>query len=502
MQNVRLVRATKILERRIFLKALALGLTLPAALRLARTATAAPTAAPKRFFLLYMPHGVAPEHYNPKVSDTDRTMFALDQTNVSILGPLQKYNSYVNVYQGFKYLAGSTHSSLLSCLSGLDGGPSFTDETTPRTSVEHVIANALGVKPLILGACSHQAYGLDTNGKLFWDGTAVDPQKNPAAAADALFGAPTTGTTRPPVNADAELRKDLLALTAGEIQSLQTSLNGLTTEQTKLQRHLEAINGIQSGNGMNAGVSSCMGAPSLPTVDMVRAASAGNVVTPGSGNDYFYQEANFPLLYQAQLELIAQALVCNAAQVAALMPMFTTCDFNFSFSKQANTPAASNWAHHAGLSHTSPAASSTFNASMPTPNIANADPNQRAAFAGAQLWFAQQLDKYVLSVLANTDDPSAPGTKVLDNTLIYWMSEIGDGANHTTMSSTTGYPPMPQYLPLVTIGKAGGAFKSGQIVQYATDRPAGDLYLSLCKAMGVSSATFPSTTGPVTEVLT
>jgi hypothetical protein len=495
--HVRLIRATRLLERRMFLKALALGLTVPVAARLARNALAAPATPPKRFLVFYMPHGIAPEHYNPQVSDSDRTNFALDMTNVSILGPLQKYNSYVNVYQGFKYLAGSTHSSLVTCLSGLDGGPSFADETTPRTSLEHVIAKALGVTPLILGACSHQAYGLDTNGKLFWDGTAVDPQKNPAAAADSLFG---SSTAAPPVSADIQLRQDLLTLTAGEIQTLQGTLGDLTAEKTKLQSHLAAIQGIQSGNGMMGGASSCSGAPSLPLVDMVRAASAGQVVDSSGSNDYFYQEANFPLLLQAQLQLIAQAFVCNAAQVAGLMPMYTTADFNFSFSQQSGTPAASNWAHHAGLSHTSPAAATDYQAQNQTPSVANLNPTTRASFAGAQLWFTQQLDKYLLQVLANTDDPSAPGTKVLDNTLIYWMSEIGDGANHTTMSTNGSYPPVPTYLPLVTIGKAAGAFKSGQVVRYDTDRPAGDLYLSLCNAMGVVGATFPSTTGPLMEV--
>lgn len=484
----------------MFLKALALGLTVPVAARLARTASAAPATAPKRFFLMYMPHGIAPEHYNPQVSDSDRTSFALDQTNVSILSPLQKYNSYVNVYQGFKYLAGSTHSSILACLSGLGGGPGSSDDSTARTSVEHVIAHALGVKPLILGACAHQPYGLDGNSKLFWDGTAVDPQKSPAAAADALFGA-KTGTPTPPVNADVELRKDLLTLTASEIQSLQSTLGELTAEKTKLQRHLEAIQGLQSGIGMG-GVSSCTGAPSLPTVDKVRAASAGQVIDSSGGNDYFYQAANFQLIFQAQLELIAQALVCNAAQVAALMPMYATANFDFSFSQQPGIDPVSSWAHHADLSHTNPQPSASYQAQYQISTIANLNTKTRAAFAGAQLWFAQQLDKYVLQVLANTDDPSAPGTKVLDNTLIYWMSEIGDGANHTITTASTGIAPYPQYLPLVTIGKCGGAIKSGQVVRFDTDRPASDLYLSLAKAMGASAATFPSTTGPVTEVLT
>ena len=371
-QHVRLIRATRLLERRMFLKALALGLTVPVAARLARTAAAAPAVAPKRFFLFYMPHGVPPEHFNPQVSASDRTSFALDKPStdanvpdVSILSPFQKYQSSVNVYQGFKYLAGQTHSSLLSCLSGLGGGAA--DEKTSRTSVEHVIAKALGVKPLILGACSHQAYGLDTNGKLFWDGTAVDPQKNPAAAADALFGKTSAA---PPVNADAELRKDLLALTATEIQSLQGTLGDLTTEKTKLQRHLEAIQSIQSGSGMGSGVSSCTAAPSLPTVEKVRAASAGQVIDPSGGNDYFYQEANFQLLLQAQLELVAQALVCNAAQVAALMPMYTTCDFNFSFTQNLSMAAADktpSWAHHGALSHTAAQQAKGYDASNQTP---------------------------------------------------------------------------------------------------------------------------------------
>ncbi len=497
MQNVRLIRATKILERRMFLKALALGLAVPVAARLARTATAAPSAVPKRFFLMYMPHGIAPEHYNPQVSDSDRTNFALDQTNVSILGPLEKYKSYVNVYQGFKYPGGSTHDGIVNCLSGYAGG---TDLTGARTTVEHVIAHGMNVKPLILGACSHQTYGIDKNGSLFWDGTVVDPQKNPAAAADALFGG-SSGAPTQPANADVELRSDLLTLTATEISSLQSTLTGLTTEQTKLQRHLDAINGLKSG-GTSSGASSCMGAPALPTVEKVRAASAGLVVDPSGGNDYFYQEANFQLLLQAQLELTAQAIVCNAAQVIALMPMYATCDFNFSFSQQSGAAAASNWAHHAGLSHTNQQAVSTYNAGMPTSTIANLDPTTRASFAGAQLWYAQQLDKYLLSVLANTDDPSAPGTKVLDNTLIYWMSEIGDGAQHTTDATSVAYPLYPMYLPLVTIGKAGGAINSGQVVRVADNRPAVDLYLSMAQAMGVTGATFPGQTGPVTEVLT
>jgi len=99
---------------------------------------------------------------------------------------------------------------------------------------------------------------------------------------------------------------------------------------------------------------------------------------------------------------------------------------------------------------------------------------------------------------------------VLDNSLIYFMSEIGDGAMHLRTSEIE-YPQFPAHLPLVTIGKAAGALKTGQVYLgplgkekegEAVNRPATDLYLTLAKAMGVGTATFPGTTGPVTEVLT
>jgi hypothetical protein len=497
-------RAELAVNRRMFLKAAALGMSVPAALRLARMATAATTTPPKRLFVMYIPHGTAPEHFNPKVTNLDPkaqanyTDFALDQTNVSILGPLQPYKSYVNVYQGFQYPgAAETHTGIVNCLSGA----TVADTTTPRTTVEHVIAKALAVKPLILGACSHITNGLDANGMLFWNGTPVDPEKNPAKAFDALFGGQTT---TPPVSADVQLRKDLLAFTASEVQGLQTTLQSLTNENTKLATHLAAIQSLQSDGNAVVPSSACSSKPNLPSVEMVRTASAGNVPQPGGAGDYFYDEKNFQLLLAAQLELVAQAMICNAAPIIGLMPMFATCDFNFSF---ANAPGS----HHLGLSHTTYQANTTppygqYNSPL---DIANLQAAIRAPFATAQKWFMTQLVTKVVSKLATTDDPAAPGTKVLDNSLIYVMSEIGDGQDHSRVSEIL-YPQTPDYIPLVTIGKCGGALKSGQVVQFpiaekatapTVNRPAADLYLTMARAMGAANVTFPGQTGVLPGVL-
>jgi hypothetical protein len=494
--NPRLIRAERGIRRRLFLKALALGLSAPVAAKLASMATAAPSGPMKRFMVMYVPHGIAAEHFNPKMG-ADGVSFDLDQTNESILGPLQPYKQWVNVYQGLRYPdTGGTHEGIVNCLSGME----TADGTTPRITVEHAIAKAIGAKPLILGACSHLPYGIDDHGKLFWDGTThVDPQKSPVKVADTLFGG---GTTTPTVS-DTALRAKVLELNGAEVADLQKTVTGLTSEQDKLTGFLTGLEALRTGGG--AGATACSGKPMLPTVEQVRTASAGIVIEPSGGNDYFYQEANFKLLLQAQLEVAAQALICGAARVVGLMPMYATCEFDFSFIGGTAPPGG--WGHHNGLSHTQPMGMGGDTSPL---SIVNAGPPAiRAPFAKAQRWFYEQLVNNLVSLLAKTPDPTASnGSMVLDNTLIYVMSEIGDGQNHNRVSIAV-WPQIPAYLHAVTIGKAAGAIKASQVPTYPIDkdpkkgaRPATDLYLTMAKAMGAADVTFPGTTGLITEVLT
>ena len=506
--HLKLERAKSILERRLFLKAMGLGLAAPVALKLAKSATAASAGAPKRFLVMYLPHGTACEHYNPKMggSGSDPTQFALDMTGEAILGPLEAYKKWVNVYQGFQYHAGNfgTHEGIVNILSG----GIYADTTTPRITLEHVIAKGLGVKPLILGACSHQVYSMDLHGMLFWDGSAaVEPQKDPSAVFDKLFAGQTTST--PTQSADDQLRSAMLDLTTAELNQLKTSVSALTSEQTKLQSHLDAIAALKEGGGTGGSTTASCNNQTLASVEAVRKASAGQVLDSSHSNDYFYQEANFRAIFQAQLDLVAKALICNAAQVIGLMPMYATCEFDFSFIGGA-LGSSSGWGHHGGLSHTGyqPSPSAQYNSPVSTDNAVEAT---RATFGRAQRWFFQQLTTSVIDVLAKTKDPAASdGSMVLDNTLIYVTSEIGDGANHYRMSEIE-YPQLPAYLPMVSIGGAGGGLVSGQVVDIPLPaytgsaapavRSATDVYLTLAKAMGVT-ATFPDTTGTLSGVLT
>src|SRR5690606_26254872 len=97
--------------------------------------------------------------------------------------------------------------------------------------------------------------------------------------------------------------------------------------------------------------------------------------------------------------------------------------------------------------------------------IENLLPDTRVPFATAQRWFFDMLVEKMVSILATTDDPAAPGTTVLDNTLIYCFSEIGDGQSHQRISRVE-YPQYPAHLPLISIGRAGGALDTGQVIQF------------------------------------
>ena len=284
------------------MKALALGLSAPVAYRLIEQATAAPTGAPQRFMLFFMPHGVPPEHYNP-VGDAEN--FSLIDSGVSILGPLDPYKSLVNIYQGFTYPGANTHEGITKFLSNTDFADS--DDTTPRTSIEHYIGSELGTGTLALGAVPHREWGQDLDAKLMWDGQPVVPQKNPLVAYDEVFGGLAMGDApAAPPAANDELYEALLTLTERDIEGLSQSLSGMTGEQSKLAIHLDSIKALRSNGG---GGISCDTAPTLAALDALRAKASGQA------DKWFLTEENFPDIFAAQLEIAAAAMVCNARSI-------------------------------------------------------------------------------------------------------------------------------------------------------------------------------------------
>lgn len=476
-EHTRVARARRGIERRLFLKAIGLGLSAPLAWQLSRAALVqAQEARPKRLLVFFTPHGMPPEHYNPVI---EGGQVFLNRTGESILAPFEPYKNLVNVLQGFEYPGGSTHEGILSVLSNFG---TANDETTPRRSFEHVIAEGLGARPLVLGAVPHRVWGIDKDGKLFWDGQPVVPQSNPLTAFNATFG--NIGAAGPQTSdVNVQLREALSQLTVTQLEGLSRELGGLTRVNAKLGAHLEAVQALRAaGSGGQGG--SCTTVPPVPALDALRVAAQGQPA------EFFLSEDNFPELLAAQMQLAAQALICNATPVVALQPMYTNADLNFAFMGSAGS-------HHSTLSHTGPQADGATLAPAP-----------RAPFARAQRWFYEQLVEHVVSKLT-VPDPADPGRQVIDNTIIYMFSEIGEGAWHTSRSSAIQLGAQPNafaYMPIVTLGGGGGALRTGQVVNVnpnvaGSDRPAGDIYLAIARAMGVQVASFGNATNPLTEIL-
>lgn len=472
-------RAKGRFQRRLFLKAIGMGLSAPLAYQVVRSATAQTAGRPKRFMVYYVPHGVPPEHSNPTGQGTNYSFMSGGE---ALFSPLEPYKHLINVYQGFKYPGGGTHENVNKFLSGLHAANN--DEQTPRTTIEHFIARELGYDALALGAVPHPIFGPDIRGKVFWDGQAIIPQKSPLVAYSELFGGMSPGPSGP--STTDELQSQLYALTSSDIESLQATLTDLPGERSKLQVHLESIQSLKASldGGGNGNVSSCGGAPSLPAVDALRA-KAGS-----QSDEWFLKEENFADIMTAHLQIAAAAMVCNIRPVVAFQNLYSVCEINSTFVGMGITGS-----HHNDLSHDGP--QSTGNGLALEP---------RREFAIAQRWFIQKLVDNVITAL-DVDDPADPGHTVLENTTILLCSEIGEGAWHTTC--TKDIMGMLSYMPIITIGGAGGALKTGELHTLhkiggqddnPADRPAADLWLTLAQAMGVSATSFGGSSSPFMEV--
>jgi hypothetical protein len=450
------------LQRRVFLKALGLGLTAPLAAAFARRVLAAPSPRPARLMVVYFPDGVPPEHYTPKgaVDSFDLNV------GEAVLGPLEPYKKQLNVLLGLKIGGGEENHESISqlLLPGREVGTSF----------EQIVAKSLGSPALLLGAVPLKSVGEQFNAgaknALFRDGDWIRTQVNPIRAADSLFGAPLGGAAPAPAAppTDAAFRQQVLAMTEGELETLSTEVHKLTIEQNKLSIHLDAVRQLKAKSGkpmqMQVAAAGCGGA--MPSVDALRDLTHG-----GMDTDFFYTESNLPKIYPAQLEVAAQALLCGSARVVGLQVSYGVSEAVWSF-----LPGfLSSDQFHGTLSH--------------------ADGSKleiRARFAKAKRWLLQGLVDKVVTTL-DQPDPLDPGHTVLDNTIIYVCSELADGAMHNTNTKTmyidNGKTMIDTQLPMITIGGGAGAMQTGRVWSFG-NRPHTDLMMTLCEVMGARGSDF------------
>jgi hypothetical protein len=112
------------------------------------------------------------------------------------------------------------------------------------------------------------------------------------------------------------------------------------------------------------------------------------------------------------------------------------------------------------------------------------DPVKQEKLQRIDIWEMQVFGRF-LGRLASTTE--SDGSTLLDNTVVFFSSEIEDGNSHSHSS-----------LPVLLAGRGGGAVRPGRHVVYSPGQPLANLFIALLAAVGVEATSFGDEgTGPL-----
>jgi hypothetical protein len=505
------------LSRRACLKGAGVALALPmleAMVPAVARAQKAGAAKPLRLVVWTLPDGVRMDAWTPTTTGagyaTTPILQALDPWKASLNVISGLANTPASVVSG-DIFAGSharatgamltqmplTFTSGLNIKNGISMDQSIANYL--KTTVPSLRLPSLELGTVFAGATGNCEDGFScaylTN--LAWTGptTFLPKETNPKAVFDRLTRgglpgpAPVSTTPPPPTMTPAPTtptaaakalayEANILDLVAADTKTLKSRLG--RADQAKLTDYLDSVNELQrrvqamtpmpmsmpgAGGGGGTIVAPTPTAGCMP----ITAPKDGTYLgSDRSKNVYGYAE-----VLGAMNDMIALALTCDLTRVVTFMseiPLNTQTNFAFVGVNSSN--------YHDDISHH------------------GGDPTKLAGIQKVNTFYAQQFAG-LLGKLASTID--VDGSSVLDNSIIIFTSEFGDGDDHYHWN-----------LPVVVAGKAGGAFSTGRHILYPSkpdsgagsretarrgDMPLANLYLSIMQAFGMNVSTFGSVDG-------
>lgn len=395
---------------------------------------------PKRLVIFFTPNGTIPDAW--VASGGTETNFKLGP----ILQPLAKHQSDLIVLTGLNNEAarhgpGDDHQrgigTMLTGTELLTGSYKGGCDTCPGAgfaggpSVDQVVAKQLGQKTKLpsmeFGVHVHDS---DDWSRMSYSGpnTPMPPVDDPGQAYDRLFK---------DLNTDPTGQKQLVQqrhMVLNSVMSDAQKLRNLVgkADQLKLDQHLASLDTINKH---------------LDTVVSVGGSCKAPVKPAGYGN--IYDGTHLEAIGKLQMDMMVMALTCDITRVASIQWTRSVGDVVFSWLGCTS-------GHHT-LSH-----------------LPSDDANGRAQLIKINAWYAQQLDYLITQMKAI---PEGTGT-LLDNTAILWCNELAVGNAHSHND-----------MRFLLAGGAGGAFKTGRLLNYKGD-PHNNLLVSLCNAMDVPVSTF------------
>ncbi len=472
-------------NRRAFLRTIGVGLAaLPFARLLENShAQAAGEALPQRLIGVYHPHGVAAELFTMRDTDTE-TVFNLTYTD----SPLQPFDDAATYGKSFKdKIVVIEGIDLLSEANGHDtGGTILTGSRVnaglPQNSsldqflaVEKGLGSTTRVTSVALAVGNKELKAGETL-SFGVGGAPISKIIDPVLAFDLLFKGAVVGTD-PAALAEAERQRklgmSLIDYVNGDVKRLRARV--APREQQKLDQHLDALRELEKQfQSMSSG-----GGCSVPT----RPTAFPKLERYNGGEPYF------DAITDLHIDLLALAMGCDITRFATLVMN----DLSY-----AANPLGLPEDNHGAVAHTY-SSSPIGNSGNP---VGDGNPETWKPLA--------KFNKYsygkVARLMQRLDQAG-----VLDSTLIYASSDMGNPAAHSTRNA-----------PTLLAGGLNGKIRMGRRLKFRTDCPLGTwcsqtgpdyqtvsnnrLLVSIAQAFGVDIDTYGTqpdpkyTTGALTEL--
>jgi hypothetical protein len=424
------------MHRRAFLRAVGGGLASLPFFRLVENAYAQSMgeAPPQRFIGVYHPHGIAAELFTLRPGDTE-TRFELAYPD-SPLQPFDDSSTYgrsfkdrIIVIEGIDLLSSTNgHESAATILTGSE----ITDELPQNASLDQFLAveNGLGAAtPVTSVALAVGSSDITARETLSFGtgGIPISKIVDPAVAFDYLFTDTIVGTD-PAARVRAErarkLGQSLIDFVNGDVKRLRGRVAPL--EQAKLDQHLQALRELEKK----------LQQPSLPgQCALARRPGLFPALMRHNGGEPY-----FDAITDSHIDLLALAMGCDITRFATLV----TSDLSF-----AGNPLGLPADNHGGVAHTY-AASALGYGGRP---VGAGQPETWKRLA--------KLNRYsygkVARLMKRLDEAG-----IVDSTLIYASSDMGNPAAHSTRN-----------VPTVLAGGMNGKIRMGRRITYRTDCPLG-----------------------------
>ncbi len=442
-------------------------------------ADAQTAARPKRLLLLYTPDGAPAQNYNTTV-DWKPTGAETAFTFQMIHAPLQPFAAKIVVPWGLTLTAGGAGEAHAFGMAGLwtgttlpgpgsgasfDGGNGNLTGWGAAESIDQTIAKAFGpnmpyqraandanpetkYRSLALGV---QCQGPNTLNRMTYTAAnaPITPEVNPKAAFDRIFAGvmPGTTTTPPPtttedpaITRNRNEQKALVDVLKVDLAKIRTRVGA--ADYQKIDQHLEGVLAMER----RLGTATTGTTPSAP----VAACTIGTA--PASNS-------TFPLQITQMMDIVTHAFACDVTRVMTLQ-------LSYAFSHVLHT-----WLGHTSDHH----------------NMSHDGQDRRVQLQAIDNWYAKQ----VATMLGALDAVNEGNGTLLDNTLIVWGRELGSTAHRMDRS------------PLLLMGKAGGALKTGRLLNYDKQEHV-KLLVSVCQLMGLPTTSIGNrvmNSGPLTGLL-